>query len=138
MDKREIKELLVQVKIFFPRFDAVEKIDGQFRINPAVTDSWYDRIGWMEKSRALAVLDRYMEDGETKTPGISLWMQQGKTMQGSNVWHSATLDRRHGVIRWQPEDGLPQELPCSFDTARGVWVDTVYRYDWYIPEVEVE
>lgn len=136
MDKREIRELLVQVKIFFPRFSAVEQEGGQFRISPAVTDSWYDRIGWMEKPRAMAILDGYMEAGETKTPGISLWMQQGKTMQGSNVWHSAILDRRHGVIVWTPEGGRPQELPVTFDTKRGVWTETEYGYDWWIPEVD--
>lgn len=135
MDKREIQELLVQIKIFFPRFDAVEKTDGQFRINPAVTDSWYDRIGWMEKERAFAILDRYMED-ETKTPGITLWMQNGKTTKGSNAWHSAVLDRKHGVIVWTPEGGLPQELPATYDTRRECWVDSEYVYDWYIPEVE--
>ena len=130
MDKREIQELLVQIKIFFPRFSAVEQEEGQFRIKQAVTDSWYDRIGWMEKARATAILDHYMETGETRTPGVSLWMQNGKIMQGSNVWHSAYLDRKHGVIVWTPENGKPQELPATYNTRRGVWTDTEYGYDW--------
>lgn len=104
MDKREIKELLVQIKICFPRFAAVEidQNSNQYAIRQMVADSWHDRIGWMEKERALAILDDYMESGETKVPGISLWMHSGKTIK-SNVWHSAVLDRRHNVIRWQPE-----------------------------------
>ena len=104
MDKREIKELLVQVKIFYPRFSAVDQEDGQFMIKQSVVDSWFERIGWMEKVRAIAILDTYMEQGETKAPGISLWMHSGKTSK-SNVWHNATLDLRHGVIVWQPEGG---------------------------------
>ena len=102
MDKREIKELLVQIKIFYPKFSAVDRENNQFVIRQMVADSWHDRIGWMEKPRALAILDDYMESGETKVPGISLWMHSGKTIK-SNVWHSAILDRRHNVIRWQPE-----------------------------------
>lgn len=137
MDKQQLKQLLIQVKVFFPRFDAVEKDGNKYGVMSQTIDAWYRQIGYLEYDRALEILDQYMaSDNGSKTPNISLWVQNGRVQ--SKAWHSAILDRRHGVIRWQPEDGLPQELPCSFDTNRGVWVDTVYGYDWYIPEVEVE
>lgn len=133
MDKREIKELLVQIKIFFPRFSAVDQEDGQFRIKQAVADSWYDRIGWMEKARALAILDDYMEKGETKTPGISLWMHSGKT-EKSKAWHNAFLDRRHNVIRWQPEGGEVYELKIKdYNEKSNTWEDEDGRL-WAVPE----
>lgn len=135
MDKREIRELLVQVKIFFPRFAAVEQEGGQFRISPAVTDSWYDRIGWMEKPRAMAILDDYMESGETKVPGISLWMHSGKTDK-STAWHNAILDRRHNVIRWQPEGGEVYELKIrGYNEQSNTWEDEDGRL-WAVPEAE--
>ena len=135
MDKREIRELLVQVKIFFPRFSAVEQEGGQFRISPAVTDSWYERIGWMEKPRAMAILDAYMENGETKTPGISLWMHSGKTAK-STAWHNAILDRRHNVIRWQPEGGQVYELKIrGYNEQSNTWEDEDGRL-WAVPEAE--
>lgn len=133
MDKREIRELLVQVKIFFPRFSAVEQEGGQFRISPAVTDSWYDRIGWMEKPRAMAILDDYMEKGETKAPSISLWMHSGKTAK-STAWHNAILDRRHNVIRWQPEGGEVYELKIrGYNEQSNTWEDEDGRL-WAVPE----
>ena len=135
MDKREIRELLVQVKIFFPKFAAVEQEGGQFRISPAVTDSWYDRIGWMEKPRAMTILDNYMEAGETKTPGISLWMHSGKT-EKSKAWHNAFLDRRHNVIRWQPEGGEVYELKIrGYNEQSNTWEDEDGRL-WAVPEAE--
>ena len=135
MDKREIRELLVHVKIFFPRFSAVEQEGGQFRISPAVTDSWYDRIGWMEKPRAMAILDGYMESGETKAPGISLWMHSGKTAK-STAWHNAILDRRHNVIRWQPEGGEVYELKIrGYNEQSNTWEDEDGRL-WAVPEAE--
>lgn len=110
MNKQEIKELLVQIKIFYPRFSAVEvdQNTNQFVIKQSVTDSWFERLGWMEKPRAIAILDDYMESGEIKAPGISLWMRSGKTVR-NNVWHSAWLDLLHGVIVWEPEKGRKEE-----------------------------
>lgn len=137
MDKREIKELLVQIKIFFPRFTAVEvdKESNQFVIKQSVTDSWFERIGWMEKVRAIAILDNYMEQGETKAPGISLWMHNGKTSK-SNAWHNATLDLRHGVIVWQPEGGEVYERKIVRE-ARGTYEDE-YGCLWAFPGGEDE
>lgn len=137
MDKREIKELLVQIKIFFPRFTAVEvdKESNQFVIKQSVTDSWFERIGWMEKARAIAILDNYMEQGETKAPGISLWMHSGKTSK-SNAWHNATLDLRHGVIVWQPEGGEVYERKIVRED-RGTYEDE-YGCLWAFPGGEDE
>lgn len=135
MDKREIKELLVQIKIFYPRFSAVEtdQNSNQFVIRQTVADSWHDRIGWMEKARALAILDDYMEQGETKTPGISLWMHSGKTAK-STAWHNAILDRRHNVIRWQPEGGEVYELKIrDYNEQSNTWEDEDGRL-WAVPE----
>lgn len=135
MDKCEIKDLLVQIKLFFPRFAAVENDQktNQYMIREAVVDGWYDRIGWMEKARALAILNDYMEQGETKAPGISLWMNSGKTIK-SKVWNSAILDRRHNVIRWQPEGGEVYELKIrGYNEKSNTWEDEDGRL-WAVPE----
>lgn len=103
MTDNDIRILLCKIKTFFPRFANVEIEDGQYKIRPSVTASWFDAIGWMEYDRAVEILNDYLqsEDG-AKTPNVSLWMNNGK-MHRSSVWHNARLDLRHGVIVWQPE-----------------------------------
>ena len=102
MDKREIKDLLIQIKVFFPRFESVEKDGSRFMVMTQTVDSWYRQLGFMTFERALEILDKYMQsENGSKTPSVSLWLHNGKMHR--SVWHNARLDLRNGVIVWQPE-----------------------------------
>ena len=129
MTREETMELLKQIKVFYPRFDGVEKSGDGYAINPAVTDSWFKRIGYMSLERALKILDGYMStENGSRTPTISLWMNNGRTaMQGGEI--TATLDRRNGVLVWKPESDKTFEKKISYNRQRGVWT-TEDGYDY--------
>lgn len=133
MERQEIMELLKQIKIFYPRFDAVEKVEGGFRLNPDVIDSWYKRLGYMSRERAFQILNRYMEseDGQ-KTPHISLWINGGKQdMRTARC--TAVFDRQRGIAIWTPDEGLPaEEVPLSWNYRRGAYEDAEGRL-WAFP-----
>ena len=122
MDKSEIQKLLCQIKIFYPRFDAVEKTDGQFKIPNPITESWFGRLGFMEYDRAIEILDNYLADENgARVPTIALWIRNGK--KESKAWHSARLDQRNGLIIWRPEGGPEFELKANFNVQQGCWED---------------
>ena len=132
MDKQEIKQLLTQIKVFYPRFDAVEKDGGSYMIMAQTVDSWHRVIGWMDYDRAVGILDRYMEsDQGAKTPTVSLWKHGGKTDQ-KQAWHSAWFDQRNGAVVWQPEDGPKYELKASCN-RHGDIIDEEFGYIWGTP-----
>lgn len=137
MTKEEIRNVLAQIKIMYPRFESVEKEGGQFKILPAVIDAWFKRLGWMDADRALAILDRHMESEEgNKTPTLSLWLRNGKAQSRAADGSSASLDRQHGVIRWQPEpEGDVFEIPVSWSNQHGAWEDYEGRL-WAMPGEE--
>ena len=132
MTREETMELLRQIKVFYPRFDGVEKSGAGYAINPVVIDSWYKRIGYMSLERAIAILDAYMatENG-SRTPTISVWLNGGRV--GAKVGRiTATLDRQHGVLIWQPgDDGKVYEKKIAYNEKRGVWT-TEDGYDYVI------
>lgn len=103
MDKLEIKQLLIQIKVFYSRFDAVEKDGNRYGVMSQTVDAWHRQIGWMDYGRALQILDDYVQsENGGKTPTAALWARNGKAKEAS-VWCNASLDQLHGVIRWQPE-----------------------------------
>ena len=121
MTKQEIRDLLIQIKVFYPRFDSVEKDGGRFGVMSATVDSWFERLGWMEYEHALQILNSYMEtDDGRKTPNIQLWMNGGK--KSGSTWHNAVFQR--GVIRWQPEkDGEVYEIRAEWNEKKGCYED---------------
>lgn len=125
MSKDEINMLLKQIKIMFPRFDNVEKDGSRFGIIPEVTDSWFQRLGWMEYDRAIQILDRYMEsENGSRTPTIALWMNNGKAQRRSDGRITASWDERNQCIRWQPEEeGVVYELKAHWSEAEGCYID---------------
>ena len=125
MSRQEIEDLLKQIKVFYPRFEAVEKDDGRYTVSEAVTDSWYSRIGYMSFDKAMKILDQYMlSDDHAKTPHITLWINGGKMEEKAKGGHTAALDMQHGVILWQPDpEGAVYEIKCWWDQARGAWTD---------------
>lgn len=121
----DIKKLLKQIKIFYPRFDAVDKTDKGYELNDDVKDAWYKRIGWMDLDRALKILDDYMESEQgSKTPGIALWMNNGRVMKRSENYDTAVFDRQRGIVVWKPDPaGDTFERPVSWSNEEGCYVD---------------
>lgn len=135
MDKQEIKNLLTQIKVFYPRFDAVEKSGSGFMVMAQTVDSWHRVIGWMDYDRAIQILDSYMESEQgNKTPNINLWKRGGKLQQKA-AWHSARLDHHRGLVIWQPEGGPVFEKKADYSPRLGAWVDED-DYLWATPEGE--
>lgn len=132
MDKQEIKQLLMEIKVVYPRFESVEKDGAQFMVNSKVVESWHRLIGWMDYDKAIEILDKYMEsDQGAKTPTVNLWKHGGK-VQEKQAWHSSWFDSRNGVVVWQPEDGPKYELKASYN-KRGDLVDEEFDYVWGTP-----
>lgn len=125
MTKDEIGKLLAQIKIMYPRFDNVDRTDDGFDIHPAVIDSWYQRLGWMEYDRAIKILDNYMEsENGNRVPTIALWMNNGKAYRNSDDYVSATWDARHQCIVWKPDpDGKTFELQAQWSEQEGCYID---------------
>ncbi len=134
MSKDEIKKLLCQIKVFYPRFDTVDKVEGRYRISEAAIESWFSRIGFMDFEKAVQILDSHMAgESGNKTPGINLWIAGGKQLRSSREC-TAFLDRKHGCIVWTPEENAkPIERRCSFDSATGCWEDED-GYRWVTQE----
>lgn len=134
MTREEVTKLLTQIKVFYSRFDGVEKTVAGYAVNPAVADSWFRRIGYMEYGKALAILDGYMaSESGSRTPTISLWMNGGRNAAQAGRC-TATLDRRNSCILWQPEEGgKVYEKPVKWNARREVWEDED-GYEYIIPE----
>lgn len=128
MTKTDIKDLLIQIKMFYPRFDSVEKFDGRLAVGQMVIDAWHKHIGWMDYDRAVQILERHMESEEgSRTPSISLWMRNGKAQARAIGYESAYLDKRTGMIVWTPEDGPTFEVPASWNETLGCYEDNEGR-----------
>lgn len=136
MDKTQIKDLLIQIKVFYPRFELVERDGGSYMVSTKVVDSWFDRLGFMDYDRALQILDSYMtgEQGG-RVPTFSLWASGGKVHQAA-VRCTATFDRRNGCLSWRPDaKGDAYEIPLTWDGQRGAWTDSDGRL-WAVPGEE--
>lgn len=122
MTKQEIADLLKQVKMFYPRFESVEKSPTGYQINPDIINGWFGRIGWMDFDKALRILDSYMR-GENggKVPGLQLWMNSGKMAQDA-AKTTMTFDRKRSLVIWEPEGrkGKTYEIPVT-------WTGTAYE-----------
>ncbi len=139
MDRQEIKDLLMQVKVCYPRFESVEKTNGEFVVNPVVVDSWYRRLGYMDYTQALKILDTYMtSENGTRIPSMNLWVTGGKVQQRS-VRCTAVFDRKKGAILWWPEEGndTPIERPVFLNPESLCWEDED-GYCWSFAEDEKE
>lgn len=130
MTRDELRNLLSRTKALYPRFEAVEKEGGVFRITTETIEAWYRTIGWMEAEKADRILDEHMaSEAGDKTPTIRTWTKAGRPDAGKGVI-TATLDRQHGVLIWQPgDDGKVYEKQIAYNEKRGVWT-TEDGYDY--------
>ena len=128
MTMDEIRDLLLKVKSIYPRFESVEKNrEGWMQASDETVKAWHEQIGWMSPEEAQRILDQHMDsDKGEKPPTLRTWIMAGRARQGSGTI-TATLDRRNGVIIWEPEEGKGYEIPATWDERRGVW----HRADGY-------
>jgi len=129
MSREEISTLLQKIKVFYPRFEAVKSANEKLLVNSVTVDAWFDAIGYMPLTEALAVLDRHMESEQGgRLPTISTFKSRGRPT--SNYHCTATLEA--GRVRWEPEEGKIFEIPVTWDKS-GAWKDEEGRL-WAEPE----
>ena len=122
MTKDEMRELLRTCKAIYSRFEGAEKVDGQIRILNEVVDAWHNAIGWMTFDEAHMILTRHTvsENGD-KAPTLKTFVTGGKVQKDAGRI-TMTLDRRNGLVIWEPEEhGKKIEAKTSWNKERGVW-----------------
>lgn len=135
MTRSDVKSLLVKIKVFYPRFEAVEKVEGGFRVPEPVIENWHRMIGFLEMKDAETILEHHLgSENGGRVPGVSLFLSGGKSYK-ANVWSSATLDQINRCIWWKPErNEEARKLDVKWDDARKVYTDLEFGYDWAYAE----
>lgn len=128
MTREEIKDFLIEIKSFYPRFALVDPDD--YTVRTQTLDAWYDMIGFRDKEECKRILQEHIAgpNGD-KVPGISTF---AGGRQSSKAIGTAWI--RNGLIYWKPDinkDAL------SFGA---VWDGAAYRDNegrlWAAPEEE--
>lgn len=128
MNREEIKDFLIEIKSFYPRFALVDPDD--YTVRTQTLDAWYDMIGFKSKEDCRKLLqDHIAGPNGDKVPGISTF---AGGRQRSGIICTAWI--RNGLIYWKPDinkDAL------SFGA---VWDGAAYRDSegrlWAVPEEE--
>ena len=118
--REEIKDLLISVKSFYPRFSLVD-VDAydNYVVRSQTLDSWYEMIGYKSTEECRKLLQDYISGPSgDKMPGVSLFT--GKAA-GSQIRSTARLE--NGRIRWEPEQGTVFELRVTWNKQAGAWMD---------------
>ena len=128
MTREEIKDFLIEIKSFYPRFALVDPDD--YTVRTQTLDAWYDMIGFRDKEDCKRILqDHIAGPNGDKIPGISTFAggRQGPTVR-STAWI------RNNTIYWKPE---PDADTQAFNA---VWDGTAYKDNegrlWAAPEEE--
>jgi len=129
--REDIKDLLISVKSFYPRFSLVD-VDAydNYVVRSQTLDSWYDMLGYKDLAECKKLLQDYISGpAGDKMPGVSLFTGRAA---GSPIRSTARLE--NGRIRWEPEQGKVFELPVTWNKQAGAWMDEDSRL-WAEPEV---
>ena len=131
MTREEIKDLLINVKSFYPRFSLVDvDANDEYVVRTQTLDSWYEMIGYKSAEECRKLLQDYISGPSgDKMPGVNLFT--GKAA-GSSIRSTARME--NGRIRWEPEPGKVFELRVTWDSRSGAWRDEDGRL-WAEPEV---
>lgn len=126
MTREEIKDLLIEIKSFYPRFALVDPED--YTVRSQTLDAWYDMIGFRDKEDCRAILQNYIAgpNGD-KVPGISVFAG-GRQRTGAR----GTAWIRNSTIYWKPEPDAEVQIFSA------VWDGTAYKDKegrlWAVPE----
>ena len=125
MSKDEIKDLLVEIKSFYPRFALV---DPDYMVYQQTLDSWFDMIGYKSREECKKILqDHIIGPNGDKVPGISLFVtgRQGGASRGT-AWI------KDGMLYWRPDPKAQAQM------FRVKWDGTAYEDEegrlWAAPE----
>ena len=125
VSKDEIKDLLVEIKSFYPRFALV---DPDYMVYQQTLDAWYDMIGYKSHDECRKILQEHIAGPSgDKVPGISVFAG-GRQKNGS--YATAWIQNRQ--VCWKPEpDAEIQRFDVVWDG--NAWKDTEGRL-WAAPE----
>ena len=128
MNREEIKDFLVEIKSFYPRFALVDPED--YTVRTQTLDAWHDMIGFKSKEECRKMLqDHIAGPNGDKIPGISTFAG-GRKQSGS----FATAWIRNGKLCWKPDpDAEVQTFDARWDET--AWRDSEGRL-WAEPEEE--
>ena len=128
MNREEIKDFLVEIKSFYPRFALVDHED--YTVRTQTLDAWFDMIGFKSREECRKILqDHIAGPNGDKVPGISVFA--GGKQRGSGF---STAWRRNNTICWKPEpDADVQTFEAKWDGT--AWIDSEGRL-WAAPEEE--
>lgn len=128
MTREEIKDFLIEIKSFYPRFALVDSDD--YTVRTQTLDAWYDMIGFQSKEECKKILQDHIAglNGD-KIPGISTF---AGGRQKSGIRSTAWI--RNGLIYWKPDPNK------DVQTFGAVWDGTAYKDSegrlWAAPEEE--
>lgn len=129
MTREEIKDLLVEIKSFYPRFALVDPDD--YTVRSQTLDAWYDMIGFRDKEDCKRILQDYIAgpNGD-KVPGISTFAggRQGPKAISGNAY------RINEVIHYRPDLDSPEKEIRVFWTG-SAWIDRDGQL-WAAPDEE--
>lgn len=115
MNREEIKEFLIEIKSFYPRFALVDPDD--YTVRTQTLDAWYDMIGFKSKEDCRKLLqDHIAGPNGDKVPGISTFAGSRQRSSGSG-----TAWIRNGQICWKPEPD------AEVQTSSAVWDGTAWK-----------
>jgi len=127
MSKDEIKDLLVEIKSFYPRFSLVNQ---DYMVYEQTLDAWYSMIGYKTAEDCRKILqDHITGPNGDKAPGISVFAGESK-----QSGYKGTAWIQNGQICWKPEpDAEVQRFNAVWDG--NAWKDSEGRL-WASPEEE--
>lgn len=127
MTREETRELLLYVKMNYPRFEPVTRNGGTYDVADAVVNRWFAEIGWMDLETAKMVLDRYAaSENGNKTPTMRLWTAGRRAKEDVRI--TMTYDAQRDAVVWQPEEGGPKiEIPIVRHYRNGDMEDEAGR-----------
>jgi len=130
MTREDIKELLINIKSFYPRFSLVDtNSDDEYVVRSQTLDAWYGMIGYKTKEECDSILRDYIAgpNGD-KAPSVGLFAAKRK----SGDVLTGTAYRKNYEVIYQPDKGEdPKRLFVIWTGS--AWQDIEGRM-WAEPE----
>ena len=134
MNRGEIKEFLILIKTFYPRFQLVEvdeKTNG-YVVRSQTLDAWYDMAGFKSLDECKQILKDHIAGPEgDKMPGINTFIKHRKS---SGDVLTGTAYRDGAVVVYQPDPGEPAKRILVLWTG-SAWIDSDGQM-WAAPDEE--
>ena len=135
MTREGIKDLLISIKSFYPRFSLVDvDANDDYVVRSQTLDAWYGMLGYKNEAECRKILqDHISGPNGDKMPSVSLFTKSG---QGRSVYQcNAVLEMRgqdYAVIVHRLESGETLRYKAVRDKTN-TWEDEEGRL-WAVPE----